>query len=564
MLKKYFILLSLTVSITYVLPCFGKSHDSNCTSSVYKKKPKALPPVQVTNISRLTEDLNCLQLNDMAELTGYTYFRNVSFDPRIAVNPTNPKNMVIATQQDTMTDADYNGSAVLSILVLYTLDGGKTWNPSNLVMSRCQGSTLFEANDNFISAYFPGVAFDNQGNCYVLSSSYYLFAANEQPDIETDEGNIFAKSTDGGRSWTSVSAALRNEGTCNYLDFPHIHCDPYRENFVYIASSDNTCIVQDLCQAPNYDASINIIFQKSADGGLSWSPVTTVDSFAPTDLSTCTPYLVLPHIEVLADKTKSLLIAALANQSQPDDVGPSPADQLYVWKSFDGGTTWTRYTVDAAIPHVLAVDPDSEDPILPITSFNQLELTMNPCNGYLYLVYTSPQFNPSGMSGCVIRKSKDGGITWSNPRPVNPNSLDAQAFLPVVAVAKDGTVGVMYHDMRKHIPGDEKLNTDVWLTLFDKELDHVEYEVRLTPQSFNTRKAIRGYNGINDADCVFDYYLSTHVEIEANGNDFVCVFATTNDACPPANMNTEFCDAFPLQTDECNRQNSVFVYVNRH
>lgn len=549
-----------------MLPCFAHSSDSNsnCPSKVYKKKPKVSAPVHVTGISRLTDELACLDLNNIdSELTGYTYFRNVAFDPRIAVNPLNPKNMVIATQQDTLINGNYNDSASLAIAVFYTLDGGETWNPSDLVMSRCQGSTLFNANDNFISAYFPAAQFDQSGNCYVLSSSYDLFAANQLPEIDTDEGNIISKSTDGGRSWTQVTATYRDNGQCHLLDFPNLACDRYRKNTLYVISTDATCQVSDTCEDPNYTGGQNIVFQKSEDAGLSWSDPIIIDSFIPTDLENCTPWPILPHFEVLADKSHSYITAAIVQQSPADTVGPAPNDQIYIWKSLQG-TTWKRYTVDANVAHILAVDPDSSDPVLPVTSFTTLDFDINPCNGYIYIVYTSPMFNPTGKSGCVIRKSKDGGVTWSTPKPVNPNSLSSQAFLPVVAVAKDGTVGVMFTDFRNHTPGDEKLSTDVWVTMFDAELNHVQHEVRLTPKSFDTRKSVRGYNGINPSTCALDYYLSTHVEIESNGNDFVCTFPVTNDACPPVALPDRFCDSFPVTTDACSRQNIVFVNVKRH
>ncbi len=564
MFKKFkAVICCAAIGACFVTPCFARSTNSNCTSSIVKTKPKASSPIRVTGESLLAEDLECLNLNNPEELTGYFYFRNVSYDPRIAVNPKNPKNIVIATQQDTLTNGVYNGSSAISILVLYSLDGGETWNPSNLVLSRCQGATLYEASDNFISAYFPGVTFDNEGNCYIVSSSYYLFAADQTPDVETDEGNIIAKSSDGGKSWNYLKAAIRDEGKCNFLDFPHLTGDPYREHTVYLVSSDNTCTVSDLCEDPNYTGAQNITFQKTTNGGLTWSDPSIIASFQPVDLSTCLPIPILPHLEVLPDKTNSLIAAAMIEQSEADQVESTALDQLYVWKSYDNGTTWKQYPVDTRIPHVLAVDPYTVDPVLPVTSFTTLDFVVNPCNGYAYIVYSSPMFNPTHMAGCVIRKSTDGGKTWSLPRPVNPNSLDSQAFLPTVAVAKDGTVGVMFYDLRNYSLGDETLNTDVWLTLFDAELKHMNHEVRLTPESFDTRKSIRGYNGIDPTTCALDYYLSSHVDLETKGNDFLAVFAVTNNECPPAIVQTSDCDAFPLTTDECNRQDSVFVHVKR-
>jgi len=527
------------------------------------KKPKSTRPLHIAKVSPLPPDLTCLRLNNPADLTGYEFYQNVTFDPQLAVNPKNPKNMVLVIQQDVLTNAVYNGSATLSMATLYTMDGGISWNQSDLVFSRCQGATNYKANDNFMSAYFPSVTFDREGNCYVLSSSYNLFSANQKCEDNYDEGNVVAKSTNGGISWDQVSAAYRDDGTCHFLDFPQIKGDRYRKNTVYIVSSDHTCLVSEDCSDPDFTGNQNVLFQKSTDGGISWSDPLIIGSFPPDDTENCTPRPILNQLVVLPDHHNTLLVTTVLQSHVPGHLVPTPSDKILLWRSEDGGDTWKEYVVTDSVEHVMAIDPDSSDPILPITGLIIKDMAVNHSNGWVYIAYADPDFNHSGSAGCVIRVSKDGGKSWSDSRPINPKTVDVQTFMPSVAVAEDGTVAVLFYDNRHFSPGDERLNTDVWVSFFNKELDHYYGEMRLTKHSFDTRMTVRGYNGVDPENCQFDYYLSSNIGMEPNGNNFEATFVVTNEGCPIASIGQFPCDSFPFQIDTCNRQDVVYVHIKR-
>ncbi|MBS0655021.1 MAG: exo-alpha-sialidase [Verrucomicrobia bacterium] len=544
--------------------CHAGSSDRFCTSHVYEHKPEVLPLMHVTNISRLPPSLSCLSINNHANLTGYGWYQNVAFDSQISVNPKNPDNMIIVAQQDTLSNAHYQGALPLSVIVLYTVDGGTTWNESDLILSRCQGATNYKANNNFLAAYFPTVTFGPEGNCYVFFNGYNLFAANQMPDVSLDEGNIVAKSIDGGKSWNQITSTFRDDGSCHYLDYPDILADPYRKNTLYVVSSDDTCFLSGSCTDPDFTGNLNITFQKSTDAGASWSPVSLIASFPPDNPTTCTPLPILNQIAVLPDHKHTLLVTSMLEESPPDSLNPTPYDRLLAWRSSDGGETWHMHTVADNIPHILVVDPDTSNPVLPVTDWTTKDMAISRCNGNVYVVYSDPQFTTAGQAGCVIKMSKDGGKSWSKPRPVNPNSLNTQAFMPTVAVAKDGTVGVLFYDFRHFTSGSPELSTDVWMSFFDKDLKHCSEEVRLTPTSFDTRKSIRGYNGVDQMNCYFDYYLSNHVGLYANGNDFIAAFTITNGFCEQATIGTYPCDSFPLSTDDCNRQDIAYVRICRH
>jgi len=64
-----------------------------------------------------------------------------------------------------------------------------------------------------------------------------------------------------------------------------------------------------------------------------------------------------------------------------------------------------------------------------------------------------------GTSGVWTSGSSDGGRTWSSPSPVVEEA--AQPFLPTLAVAGDGRLGVTWYDLRDAGAG-PGLGTQVW------------------------------------------------------------------------------------------------------
>jgi hypothetical protein len=124
-----------------------------------------------------------------------------------------------------------------------------------------------------------------------------------------------------------------------------------------------------------------------------------------------------------------------------------------------------------------------------------------------------------------------------------------QAFLPVVAVAENGTVGVLYYDFRNDVLGDATLDTDVHLARFDSGLSFID-ETRLTSQSFDLRQAvITGPRG---------YFPGDYVGLDSAGDDFVAAFTVTN----PLGLPVDFPqDNSVLTLDTHNRQDIVFARV---
>ena len=63
----------------------------------------------------------------------------------------------------------------------------------------------------------------------------------------------------------------------------------------------------------------------------------------------------------------------------------------------------------------------------------------------------------------MIASSRDGGLTWSDPKRISSNKL-TQAFTGSVDVDEHGNVGVTYYDFTADDPSGGPLATDYWFT----------------------------------------------------------------------------------------------------
>ena len=75
--------------------------------------------------------------------------------------------------------------------------------------------------------------------------------------------------------------------------------------------------------------------------------------------------------------------------------------------------------------------------------------------GRVYAAWQDGSFSgpPRGKehAGIAFSQSLDGGLTWTTKIQINQVPA-TQAFIPSVAVAADGTVGVTYYDFRNNTP----------------------------------------------------------------------------------------------------------------
>jgi hypothetical protein len=110
-----------------------------------------------------------------------------------------------------------------------------------------------------------------------------------------------------------------------------------------------------------------------------------------------------------------------------------------------------------------------------------------------------------------------------NQTPTNVPVLNRQSFLPFLAVAADGTIGVTYYDFRFFIPN-AGLATDYWMVQCHPSSSRAASdpgcwgrEVRLTGASFDMEAA--AYSNVLGAFFIGDYFGMT-----GTGNAFMSTF----------------------------------------
>ena len=151
-------------------------------------------------------------------------FRNSEVEPHIAVNPTDPDNMIAGWHQDR-----WSTGGGQSLGVAYTLDGGATWQQSEIPFTRCSGGEGTDAGD-FERASDPWISFSPDGTAHYMSLSF--------KDSVSENAMAVASSDDGGVTWSEPviitgSPAQDANGRSLFHDKNTLTADPNDPNIVY-------------------------------------------------------------------------------------------------------------------------------------------------------------------------------------------------------------------------------------------------------------------------------------------------------------------------------------------
>jgi hypothetical protein len=264
------------------------------------------------------------------------------------------------------------------------------------------------------------------------------------------------------------------------------------------------------------------VFSRTTDGGSTWEPPRAIIQTASQSFIQFSQILVLP--------TGTLVDLYEFYAQQPN--GPITQTSLQLLRSTDHGRSWSTpvnavtmtplYNPDGS---TLVVDPETgqfvQDPTNP-------SFAADMRNGTLYAVWEDGRFSNFQYNDIAFSMSADGGFSWSAPirvnqTPLNIPAADRQSFLPSVAVASNGTIGVSYYDFRFNDaqPG---LPTDRWLIQCHPgskgtatDLACWTGEARLTNGSFNMEAVLPNFGG--------RFFVGDYFGLASARNDFVATFA---------------------------------------
>ena len=427
-------------------------------------------------------------------------YTSTEVEPQVAVNPTNPANVVGAFQQDRWNDGGAKG-----LVAARSFDGGGSWARNFARFSACSGGA-----PEYVRATDPWVSFDRGGRLYQISLSIDSAALGLSAVLAST-------SVDGGAIWSAPETIQRDENPINFNDKESITGDWTRPDTAYAvwirgAIPGENRSIQGLARSFAYRG--QPMFSRTTDGGETWS---TPISMARNQ----NVYAQGNQIAVLPDGTLVNVFAVLFKGS---GIQPPQANQVFmaVTRSTDGGRSWSKMQKIAPIRTALLTDPDNPNP----TSLDETvraddylpDIAVDRASGDLYVVWSDGLGTP--VNNVVISKSTDGGRRWTAPKPIDL-APGPHAFNQTVQVAGDGTVAVLYYDFRNNTP-DPGLPTDVWLTQSTDGGATWEEQHVTGPFDMKQAPVARGY------------FLGDYMGLEAIGDDLLAFFSTTQG--DPANV----------------------------
>src|SRR6266545_1173849 len=335
----------------------------------------------------------------------------------IAVNPTNPNNIVVFTNIGHL-EAGLPAGMFLGV----SFDGGVTWTRH-----------IVGNNDNLGDACCdPSLAFDEYGNLFMT----YLYQVENVVPI--------ALSTDGGLTFnvianiaappktTGKKAPGDNRGLFRFVDQPTITAA---------------------------EGEVWVVFNAGGPMFATGAPVTglgQVGAFFAGEVAPGTNNCTYGDITI-GPAGQVMQVCTLTESGQgggklfvnvdPDGLGPAGfGERVFVVDTHVGGFDFIAPQPDRSV--------DSEPGLA-------WDRSGGPHNGRVYLVYSIEQKNESDNTDVYVRYSDDNGTTWSNGVRVNDDHTANSQFMPKISLDQTtGNLAVVWYDSRADLGAGGSGDTD--------------------------------------------------------------------------------------------------------
>src|SRR5229473_3405819 len=334
----------------------------------------------------------------------------------IAVNPTNPANIVTVTNVG-------HGEAGLTAGMFegVSFDGGKTWATKLIALGA--GDPLGDGCCD------PSLSFDRYGNLFMT----YLYEVEDQVPV--------ALSTDGGLTFHVIANISK-------ADLPGKK-----------GGGDNRGLFRFVDQ-PTITAAANevwVVFNAGGPMAATGAPVSglgKVGAFIPLEVvpgtNNCT------YGDIAIGPSGQVMQACTLTESgqgggkifvntDPDGLGTAGfGDRIFVTQTHVGGFDF------------IPAQPDRSVDAEPGLAWDR---ATGPHAGRVYLVYTREHPNESDNTDIYVRHSDDNGTTWSAPVRVNEDHTTNSQFTRTAALqVATGDIAVVWYDCRNDLgtggPGD--------------------------------------------------------------------------------------------------------------
>ncbi len=320
----------------------------------------------------------------------------------IAVNPTNPKNIVMFTNI---------AEGVNGMFLATSFDGGQTW--SKHIVG--EGTDVF--GDTCCD---PSLSFDEYGNLFM---TYLYNVENTVPvALSTNGGLTFSVIAQiGAPSGLAKTKAARSErGLFRFVDQPTIISG---------------------------HGEVWVIFNAGGPMFATGAPVTglgQVGSFFAGEVVPGTNNCTYGDISI-GPAGQIMQVCTLTESGQgggklfvnvdPDGLGPAGfGDRVFVVDTHIGGFDFIPSQPDRSV--------DAEPGLA-------WDRSGGPHNGRAYIVYSIERPNESNDTDIYVRYSDDNGATWSNGVRVNDDHTNNSQFMPKISLDQTtGNLAVVWYDAR--------------------------------------------------------------------------------------------------------------------
>ena len=450
-----------------------------------------------------------------------TIYTNAEVEPWVAVNPTNPNNIVAVWQQDRWSNGGARG-----LVTSATHDGGLTWKRSWAHFSVCAGGNASKDGAANVGSHYarvsdPWLAFAANGDLYQTG-----LAVTFSP-LAT--AVLVSKSTDGGDTWGEPYVLQSDTDARFFNDKEAITADPHDFRYVYVVWDRlNQAKPAQNEQEQEQEAGTRApaMFTRTTDAGRTWETPRVIYDPGQNNSTLANQIVVQPDGTLVNFFSESVTSPSRGRNAQSEVF-------MSLVRSTDKGKTWGKVVRAVKLSTHGARNPDTDKSIRALGIIP--EVAVDPHNGTLYVVWQDARFRK--VDEVAFIQSTDGGATWSTPIRVNqtPTStttmLNQQAILPAIHVAADGTVGVTYYDFRNNTPA-AGVPTDYWLvacrpTPTQPCTDPLNwrYEHRLTKSSFDLAQAPTANNPAT-------FFIGDYQGLANIGNSFFSLFIGVNNGKP--------------------------------
>lgn len=329
--------------------------------------------------------------------------QNYPNEPSIMMDPKQPNVLIAASNIDNY---------------YVSLDTGRTWTENTLTSSYGVWGD-------------PVIAVDTASNFY------FLHLSNPASGNWIDR-IVCQKTTDNGTTWNDGSYTGLN-GT--KAQDKHWYALDKTNNTMYITWTQ----FDDYGSTVATDSSV-ILFSKTTDGGQTWSAAKRINKKAGDCID--------------SDNTVEGAVPAVGPNGEIYVAWAGP-DGIVFNKSTDGGDNWlTSETLVDNMPTGwdYAVDGIYRANGLP---FTVCDLSGGANHGAIYVNW-SDQRNGANNTDVWLKKSTDGGQTWSAIKKVNDDNTNRQQFFSSMAIDQtNGHLYFVFYDRRNYAD----TNTDVYMAI---------------------------------------------------------------------------------------------------